>query len=155
MKLAVIQVRGGIHLTHEHRDSLNHLQLRKKNSCVILENTQSYMGVLVKLKDYVTWGEIDEQTLKLLIEKRGKLAGNQSLNENYLKEKTKMGFDQFVKSFIDNKIKLKDVPGLKTYFRLTPPKGGFEREGIKKQFSLGGALGYRKDNINNLLRRMI
>ena len=66
-----------------------------------------------------------------------------------------MGFEQFVKSFADNKIKLKDVPGLKTYFRLTPPKGGFEREGIKTQFSLGGALGYRKDNINNLLRRMI
>ena len=155
MKLAVIQVRGGIHLTQEHRQSLNHLQLRKKNSCVILENSPSYMGVLVKLKDYVTWGEVDEQTLKLLLEKRGKLAGNEALSENYLKEKTKMSFEQFAKNFADNKIKLKDVPGLKTYFRLTPPKGGFEREGIKKQFSLGGALGYRKDNINNLLRRMI
>ena len=155
MKLAVIQVRGGIHLSPEHKQSLNYLQLRKKNSCVILENSPSYMGALVKLKDYVTWGEVDEQTLKLLLEKRGRLAGNQLISENYLKEKTKMGFEQFVKSFADNKIKLKDVPGLKTYFRLTPPKGGFEREGVKKQFSLGGALGYRKDNINNLLRRMI
>ena len=67
MKLAVIQVRGGIHLSPEHKQSLNYLQLRKKNSCVILENSPSYMGALVKLKDYVTWGELDEETFKMLI----------------------------------------------------------------------------------------
>ena len=155
MKIAVIQVRGGIHLSREHMDSLKFLNLRKKNSCVILENNPNYMGLLVKLKDYVTWGEVDADTLKLLIEKRGRLAGNKALDENYLKEKTKMTFEQFSKGLMENKIKLKDVPGMKTYFRLTPPRGGHEREGIKKQFSMGGALGYRKNDINRLLRRMI
>ena len=43
---------------------------------------------------------------------------------------------------------------IKNLFQINTTKRGFEREN-KKQFSLGGALGYRKDNINNLLRRMI
>jgi large subunit ribosomal protein L30 len=32
---------------------------------------------------------------------------------------------------------------------------GFERGGIKKPFSMGGSLGYRKNKINELIRRMI
>ena len=42
----------------------------------------------------------------------------------------------------------------KTY-RLHPPRGGFERKGTKKSFSQGGALGYRKEKINDLIKRMM
>ncbi|MBC8444127.1 uL30 family ribosomal protein [Candidatus Woesearchaeota archaeon] len=40
-------------------------------------------------------------------------------------------------------------------FRLAPPKGGFERKGIKKPFTLGGVLGYRGDKINTLIKKML
>ncbi|MGE0793269.1 MAG: uL30 family ribosomal protein [Candidatus Woesearchaeota archaeon] len=43
----------------------------------------------------------------------------------------------------------------KKFFSLAPPKGGFERKGIKKPFVVGGALGYRGDNINELIKKMI
>jgi len=43
---------------------------------------------------------------------------------------------------------------LKPYFRLTPPKGGFKRT-TKRAWTDGGELGYRGDEINKLLRRMI
>ncbi len=66
-----------------------------------------------------------------------------------------MTFEQLAKSLFQGKTKLKDVPGMKTYFRLTPPRGGYERKGIKTQYSIGGALGYRKETINGLIRRMI
>ena len=65
-----------------------------------------------------------------------------------------MDYETFAKAFLDNKVKLKDVPGLRLNFRLKPPVHGFEKNGIKKQFSLGGALGYRGDAMNDLLRRM-
>lgn len=39
--------------------------------------------------------------------------------------------------------------------RLNPPKGGFERKGIKIPFSKGGAIGDRKEKINELIRKMI
>lgn len=43
----------------------------------------------------------------------------------------------------------------KIIFRLNPPRGGFERKGIKTPFSLGGALGNRRDKINDLIKKMI
>lgn len=49
---------------------------------------------------------------------------------------------------------LRDVPELKPVFRLRPPKRGYEREGIKKPYSVGGTLGYRKEAINELLEKM-
>ena len=38
---------------------------------------------------------------------------------------------------------------------LHPPRGGFERKGIKTPFVSGGALGDRKEKINDLIKRMI
>ncbi len=43
----------------------------------------------------------------------------------------------------------------KLIFRLNPPRGGFERKGIKTPFTLGGALGFRGEKINELIKRMI
>ena len=53
------------------------------------------------------------------------------------------------------KKELNDIPGLKRFFRLKPPEKGFEKKGIKKQYSLGGVLGYRKGKINELIRKML
>ena len=154
-KIAIVRIRGGIDVKKPIKDTMTMLRLYRKNSCVIVLNSPVYIGMLKKIKDYVTWGEVDEETLRILLEKRGKLAGNKPLTEEYLKQKTKMGYDGFVKNFFESKGNLKDIPGLKLFFRLKPPEKGFERKGIKRPFSVGGALGYRKDKINNLIKRMI
>ena len=93
------------------------LRLFKKNFCVLLDDTPDMRGMLIKVKDYVTWGEIDDETLKSLKEKRSD----------------------------------KD----KKFFRLNPPKKGFGRKGIKVPFGIGGALGDRKEKINDLINRMV
>ena len=67
----------------------------------------------------------------------------------------KIGVFSIIKEFFEFKKGIKDIPGLKSFFRLLPPKKGFERKGIKVPFSLGGALGYRKEDINNLIERML
>ena len=46
------------------------------------------------------------------------------------------------------------TPG-QTHFKLSPPKGGFDRGGIRKYYKMRGACGNRKEKINDLLRRMI
>lgn len=155
MKIAIIQVRGPIHLNQKLKDTLKMLKLPKKHSCVIVEGNSSYKGMITKIKDYITWGEIDEETFKMLLQRRGRVAGNKGLTEEYLKDKTKMGYDEFSKAFLEGKIKLKEVAGMKPYFRLTPPRKGFERGGIKKPFAMGGALGERKKHVNELIRRML
>ena len=154
-KIAEIRVRGLIKIDKNVEDTFRKLKLFRKNCCVIIDNRKSYEGMLRKIKDYSTWGEIDEETFKLLLMKRGKLPGNKPLNEEYLKEKSKLDADNFVKEFFGAKKHFDDVPGLKRFFRLGMPSKGFGRKGIKVQFSLGGALGYRKNMINDLIKRMI
>ena len=154
-KIAVIRIRGRIHVRKDVKDTLNMLRLFNKNYCVVINNNPNYIGMLSKIKDYVTWGEVDEKTFLALLKERGRLPGKERLTEDYLKNKTKLNFEEFIKEFFNNKIYLKDVPGLKQFFKLKPPTKGFERGGIKKPFSLGGVLGYRKDRINDLLQRMI
>lgn len=153
--IAIIRLRGERGLNQKVKDTLKMLRLFKKNNCVAVPNNKNYVGMLKVVKDYVTWGEMKKETLKMLLEKRGKLPGNKKLDEKYFKEKTKLSYDQFVEEFYAGKKKMKDVPGLKQFFRLSPPRLGFERKGIKKAFALGGALGYRKDKINDLIKRMI
>lgn len=154
-KIAIVRIRGIIGLNNGVENAFKRLRLFRKNGCVVIDANKSYSGVLKKIKDYATWGEIDEETFKLLLLQRGKLPGNKQITEEYLKEKTKIDVDTFVKEFFELKKSLKDIPGLKNFFRLGMPKKGFERKGIKVPFSMGGALGYRKNNINDLIKRMI
>ena len=154
-KIVVIRIRGDRGLDTKRKDSLKKLRLFRKNSCIILTNTKNIQGILFKLKDQITWGEVTEENFKLLLSKRGRLPANKPLTEEYLKGKTKLDLSSFSKTFFEDKITLKDIPGLKLFFRLSPPLHGFERKGVKKPFSQGGVTGYRKEKINDLIKRMI
>jgi large subunit ribosomal protein L30 len=154
-RIAVIRIKGKPGLKHDIKATFEKLRLYNKNTCVVIPNTPTYIGMLIKIKEFATWGEIDEKTCEELFEKRGKLPGNKRLTNEYLKEKIKSDIKKFTKEFIDFKKEIKDVPGLKPFFKLNPPKHGFERKGIKVAFSQGGVLGYRKEKINNLLIRMV
>ena len=155
MKIAIVQIRGTIGVSKTVKDTLRMLNLSRKNSCSIIDSNPQFIGMLTKVKDVSTWGEINLETLKILLEKRGRLPGNISLDEKYVKDKLNLSLDQFAKELIDRNKKVKDLPGLKPFFRLHPPRGGFEKGGIKRPFSLGGVLGYRKDRINSLIQKMI
>lgn len=125
-KLAIIRIRGSIKVSTKFVDTMNMLRLYKQHCCVIVDATPSIKGMLKKVSSYITWGEIDDETLALLKEKRA--------------EKTK---DKEGKETI------------KPFFRLHPPRKGFERKGIKLPFKVGGALGYRGKKINDLIKRMM
>ena len=155
MKIAVIQVRGVVRTSQKVKDTLRMLKLAKKNSCVVLDVTPSFNGMIDFAKDFITWGEVTEGTVLELLKARGRIVGNKPLTAEYLKEKAGLDLQSFVKEFYAGKKKLKDVPGLKVYFRLKPPTKGYERGGVKVPFSMGGALGYRKDHMNDLIKRML
>ncbi len=154
-KIAVIRIRGSIKIKKSVEDTLTMLRLYRKNSCVILPGSKNHLGMLIKVKDYITWGEVNENTFVTLLGKRGKLPGNKPLTETYLKEKINLDYNSFAKQYFEGKKTLKDIPGLRQVFRLKPPIKGFEKGGIKKPYSLGGVLGYRKDKINDLIMRML
>lgn len=156
MRIAIIQIRGVIGVKKKVKDTLKMLNLHKKNNCsIISSNNNASVGMLRIVKDYVTWGELDKETFIELLKKRGRLPGKKALTEEYLKEKLKLDFESFSNMFMKLEKELKDIPGLRCFFKLKPPVKGFERGGIKKPYSMCGALGYRKDKINELIKRML
>ncbi|MBT6995302.1 50S ribosomal protein L30 [Candidatus Woesearchaeota archaeon] len=153
-KIAIIRISGEQGLSGKIKTTFKLLNLHKKYNCVLVSNTQEIEGMLKVIKDNVTWGEIDKETVLQLLEKRGRIAGNKQLTAEYLQEKTKLDLNKFADELFADDKKIK-VEGLKPFFKLMPPRKGFERKGTKKHFSVGGALGYRKDKINELIQRMI
>jgi large subunit ribosomal protein L30 len=150
--LAVIRVRGGVGLNPKVRKTLELLGLHSVNHLALVGVAEK--GMLERVQGYLTWGEIDAQTMALLLQKRGRLHGNKRLNEAFLKEKKIKSFGELAKNILGGKASLGEL-GLKTIFRLGPPKKGFERAGIKKTYKTGGALGYRASDINALIKKMV
>ncbi|MBN2458026.1 uL30 family ribosomal protein [Candidatus Woesearchaeota archaeon] len=127
--VAIVLVRGLINIRHDIKKTIDSLSLRRNNVCVVRKETAELKGMLAKAKDYITWGDIDSETYKLLLEKKGKKS-----------------------SSADDKANGK---GVKQYFNMNPPRKGYGRKGIKNSFNKGGALGYRGNKINDLIRRML
>ena len=130
-KMAVVLVRGMVKVVRPVKETLAMLNLHRKNHCVIIDNTPAYNGMLIRVKDYITWGEIDDATFAELVQKRGQL--------------------------LEGRGKALEVNGkkYKRYFALNPPRKGFGRKGIKRAFGIGGALGYRGEKMNDLVKRML
>ncbi|WP_456422046.1 50S ribosomal protein L30 [Thermococcus sp.] len=153
-KLALIRLRSGIRARGEVRDTLAMLRLHRINHLVIVDDTPSYRGMIQKVKDYITWGEIDKETLVKLLKKRGRLVGNKPITDEYVQEKLGMSIEEFAEKVINGEMKLKDLPNIKPVFRLHPPRGGLKGS-KKRSFKEGGALGYRGEKINELIERML
>ena len=149
--LAVIRIRGNVRVRKEIKDTLQMLRLKRKHTCVVIPETPQYLGMVKKVKDYVTWGEISKEMLVELLRKRGRIIGNKRITEEFLKE-IGMGLEELAEKLMKGEIKLKDI-GIKPYFRLAPPSKGFK--GSIKAHYPKGALGYRGEKINELLERMI
>lgn len=154
-RIVVVKIRSEIGTHPDVKRTFDLLKLYKKHYCVIISNDKQLLGMVERVKDYVTFGELDESTCLALLSKRGRLAGNVMLTEAYVKEKLKMDLKEFAQNFMQFKNELKDVPGMKGFFRLAPPVKGFERGGIKLGFAQGGVLGYRGKAINDLIKRML
>jgi large subunit ribosomal protein L30 len=154
MTYAVIRVRGTVNINPDIKHTLKLLNLTKVNHCILLEEKPSSKGMIQVAKDYITWGEINKDILSKLISLRGRLEGNKNLTNEYLKSSTPYdNIEKLSQAIIDKKFRYKDIPNVKPIFRLSPPKKGYE--GIKRSFSKNGALGYRREEINKLIDRMI
>jgi len=139
-RLVVVLVRGLVGVTTSVKETLKFLRLTRKNNCVTIKNNSKSLGMLKKVKDYVTWGIISEETFQELIKERG--------------EEFK-GRKQDSKQKYSYKTLEYQSKHYKPYFRLNPPRKGFGRKGIKVSFKVGGALGNREEKMNDLIKRMI
>jgi large subunit ribosomal protein L30 len=154
MAYAVVRVRGQPDVNKDIKYTMGLLGLTRVNHCVIVPENPSTKGMLQMIKDYCTWGEIEEETLVAMIKTRGKITGDKDITDDYLKEKSAFGsVEELAKAMIENDYKMRDLEDAKPIFRLHPPIKGYE--GNKRSFKNGGALGYRGKEINDLINRML
>jgi len=152
MVLCVVRVRGRIGVKRTIEDTMRMLRLTRVNHCALVSETVSNIGMLRKAKDYVTWGKIDEATLKMLIEKRGRLVGGRMIDEDFLSSLKFASIDDLVKSIEDGSVVYSRIDGIKPIFRLSPPRKGYPKR--KRSFREGGSLGLR-ENMDSLIERMV
>ncbi len=154
MAYAVIRLRSGIGVREDIGRTMRMLRLTRINHCCIIPDTPEYRGMLQKAKDYITWGEIDADTLAEVIRKRGNLVGNRPITDSYIAENTEFEtIDSFAAAIIEGRTQYKSLKEAKPLFRLHPPRGGLES--IKRHHTIGGSLGNRNNDINSFIRRML
>ncbi len=154
MVKAIIQVRSTIKSVKGVRETMDMLRLHTVNHLVLMPDNPSTKGMLQKVKDYVTYGDIDAHTLTEVLKKRGRLMGDKKLTDKHVKETTKYAtIADLAGALSKGEIRLTDVKDLKPVFRLHPPHKGYEH--LKKHFSVGGTLGNRGKEINKLILKMI
>jgi large subunit ribosomal protein L30 len=141
---AVIRIRGLVNISPKVKKTFEVLNLKRANHMSIWSETKESLRMIKQVEDYATFGKISDELLSEVIEKKGK-----SVEDS----KEKIDIKKVLAELKAGKSMKKS--GVINCFRLSPPKKGFERKGIKKPFSLGGALGNRGTNIDELIRRMM
>ncbi|MFB6174874.1 MAG: uL30 family ribosomal protein [Candidatus Nanohalobium sp.] len=70
--IAAVQIRGTVDARKKAKHSLQHLGLNKRNQLVLLEDNDAIRGQLSVAKDYITFGEISDETVEKLEEASGR-----------------------------------------------------------------------------------
>jgi large subunit ribosomal protein L30 len=152
--LVAVRIRGMSDISQETKDTLNMLRLTRNCHATLLDDRPAYKGMLQKSKDYLTWGEVSQEIVALLLKKRGRLVGDKKLTDEYAKELGYKSLDDLAEAMFKLEVEYNGLPKVKSVFRLHPPKKGFKGK-VKRSYAAGGELGYRGDAINDLLKRMV
>ncbi len=152
--MLAVRVRGVISASKDVRATLKMLNMKRNNHAVLIDDRPAYLGMLKEVQNYVTWGEPTKETVRMLIEKRGRLVGDKRISEDYVKKLGYKSLDELVEAVYNCSVSYGKLPGVKPYFRLHPPSKGFKGK-VKKSYQAGGEAGYRGEAINELVQRMI
>jgi 50S ribosomal protein uL30 len=137
--LVVIRIQGRVETDYNITETLKRLRMKKKYSCVLINpKDKSLMGMLNKIKYYVAYGEIGEESLSKLLAARAKKLDKKEFDAGKVSTEILSG---------KTLEQLKFIP----FMRLHPP-----RKGIKTKLQYPkGVLGYHGKDINKLVERML
>lgn len=156
MAYLIIRIRGEPDQRPDVRATLEELRLRRIFTAVVYpEDMRGIDGMLRKAQNTITWGEASFDVLAELIGRRGRLVGERPITDEWVKEKLKLGsLRELAEKVANNEIEYYKLTGfgVKPFFRLHPPSGGFKRS-VKRLYPQG-ELGYRGKEINELVLRM-
>jgi large subunit ribosomal protein L30 len=130
------------------------LHLTRNNYAVLVDDRPSFIGMLKAAQNFITWGEVSKEIVDMLMRKKGKLAGNKKLTEEYAQTTSFKSLDDLAAAIFNCRVEYLKLPNVQPVFKLHPPSKGFKGK-IKKSYGAGGELGYRGEKINELIKRMV
>ncbi len=143
-KIAVIRLKGRFSVPQEVDSTLDSLKLNRLYSCTLIPDSPTTKGMLKVCKDCVSFGGVDEATVELLLQKRGRTKEGKRLS----KEKKPDAIKKIAQEVLSGK-KLSEL-GIMPVFFLSPPKGGFGKRKAQVPF---GPIG-KNSKIAELILRM-
>jgi large subunit ribosomal protein L30 len=138
---AIIRVRGSINTKPDVKKTFELLSLKSVNNMSIWPETKASLKMIKKVENYATFGTISKEVLEEVVTKKATALTGELDKKAAIK--------------ILSEGKTIKEAGIKNCFKLSPPKKGYERKGIKRPFTLGGALGDRKEKMDELVKRMM
>ena len=157
MKMAnaylVVRIKGQADCPYWATTTMTLLKLDKKYRATILPAKENTLGMLNKVKHYVSWIELDAALAKELIDKKARKSGYKKITADDLKELGFASSDELAAALSDGKATLSKLKPLKPWFALAPPRYGFKRS-TKRLYGQKGVLGQNKD-LGTLVRNMM
>ena len=147
MRIALIRLKGKRGITPKVKATYVSLNLNRLHTCTLLPDTVGSRGMIQVCKDSVSFGPVDEQTIEMLLLRRGLTRDGKKLSATMKPEaiaKLAKEISASDKSLADHAI----LP----FFFLAPPRGGYEG-GSKKTYAPSGPLG-KNMQIGELLAKM-
>jgi len=192
MVYLVVRMKGTVNVPRWADLTLESLHLDKKFRATIIPENEQSLGMLRKIKEWVSWSSVDDAFIKEFIEKKGRVSSsrlvttatatatvpsttattNDAVGDNGKsnnssgnsgKENTggngdshksqNINLDKVASTISQNQLYLSKIPGIKPWFALSPPKGGFRKKS-KRSYSQNGVLGENKELVSFVKRMM-
>lgn len=152
MAYLVVRIRGTVNIPKWAITTLDGLNLDKRFRATIVPESAESLGMLRTVKEIVAWTKADVAIVKELLEKRGRKSGYKPLTKADLPKEYK-SIDELAAAIAENKVAMSKLEGIKPWFALSPPKGGFKRK-TKTQYQQAGVLGDDSELVE-IVKRML
>jgi len=152
MAYLVVRIKGTVNIPQWARMTLDGLNLDRRFRATIVPESDEYLGMLRRVKEEVAWTKADAGIVKDLLEKRGRKTGYKPLSKSDLPKEYK-SIDELASAIAENKVSMSKLEGIKPWFALSPPKGGFKRK-TKTQYTQKGVLGDDSELVE-IVKRML
>jgi large subunit ribosomal protein L30 len=156
MVYLVVRMKGTVNIPNWAQSTLDNLHLNKKFRATLVPENEQTLGMLRKIKEIVAWTSVEESFIREFVEKKGRYTSTKLLSSNkesQVDNEKVTDINKVVSDISKNESFLSKISGLKPWFALNPPKGGFKKKS-KVLYSQNGILGENRDLVE-LVRRMM
>ncbi len=151
--MLVLNIHGSINSSGPVRKALEELKVVRKFTATVVSDDAPTVGMLKLCKDYVAWAPVEADLLATLLKERGMVTTTKGLDPATLKKLGYKKHEDLAAKMLKEQIRLSAVEGIKPFFRLAPPKGGF-KQSMRRQSTERGLLG-SNPKLAEIIRRMV